>query len=756
MSSEIPDIRYLFEPRGVAVIGASRNPEKVGYKVVDNILSGGYRGGIYPVNPAGGEVLGLKIHRNIQDVTGDIDIAVMVIPEKLVMQAARDCAHAGVKYLVVISSGFSEIGNIQEEKDLVHFAREHGMRVLGPNIFGVFSREVSLNATFGPKIGTHGNVAILTQSGAIGIGMIGKTSIEKIGLSSIISIGNKSDLDEADLLAYLKDHEATKIIMIYIEGVKHGERIVSVLKDVTRRKPVIVIKSGRSKRGAVAAASHTGSLAGSDEVFDDIMRQCGVIRAEDLEEALDWSKFLAHAPVPKGKNTLIVTNGGGLGVLATDACEKYGVSLYDDLKKLREFFTGDVSEFGSIKNPIDLTGTATAEDYNRILTAALRNDLIHSVISLYCETAVFSGENLLNVVESTNQAYRNAGKPIVFSFFGGETVEGITTTLRDRGVPVHRNLYRAISCMGKLYSHYHHMSEPSQGVLQTRIGRDRLREVIECARAEGRNFLLADEAKAIMDIVGVPMPESRIARTLGEAVAISASIGYPVVLKVVSKDIIHKSDAGGVVLDLENREEVMDAYQAILHKCRRYDPSALIKGVEVSEMVKKGTETIIGARRDHAFGPISMFGMGGVYVEVMKDVSFRALPLTRGEVMKMIASIKSYPLLLGVRGEEKRDIEGIADVIIKVGAVLQCCDDISDIEVNPLVAYEKDVGVKALDVRILLSNADENRFQSDSGRKVNNGQCEKTEHTIREIETMKSENNEFENNNWVENRRPRP
>jgi acetate---CoA ligase (ADP-forming) len=707
MTPHRPDIKYLFEPRGVAVIGASANPDKIGYKVMQNIIAGGYRGGVFPVNPRGGEILGKPVFSSLDDVDGPIDIAVMVIPAHAVMHAARSCARNGVSFLVVISSGFSEVGELTREQELVAFSRENGMRVLGPNIFGVYSSAVSLNATFGPAIGKQGNVAIITQSGAIGIGMIGKTSIEGIGLSSIVSVGNKSDITEADLLEYLEENEQTRIIMMYMEGVKEGEEIVRILKRITRKKPVIVIKSGSSKRGAAAAASHTGSLAGADEVFDDIMRQCGVIRAEEIQDALDWSKFLARSPAPTGRNSLIVTNGGGLGVLATDSCEKHGIHLYDDVDRLRTYFKDVVSELGSIKNPVDITGGATAEDYDRILQAAITEDAIHSVIALYCETAVFTGDNLLDVMEGKYRQFQKAGKPIVFSLFGGANVERITSTLRDRGVPAFSNLNQAISCFGKLHLFHARNQEPVYDPHDCDIDIDRIRRAVANARADNRTFLLADEAREVMEASGIRIPASRISRNLGEAVALADEIGYPVVLKVVSKDIIHKSDAGGVALNLEDRDEVMDAYQAILRNCKRYKPKAKIAGIEVTEMVSPGTETIIGARRDRSFGPIVMFGMGGIYVEVLRDVSFRALPLSESEVMSMIAGIKSYPLLLGVRGEEKKDIRGIADTITRVGSILQQCSSISDIEVNPLVAYEQKDGVMAVDARILLTGTTE-------------------------------------------------
>ncbi len=704
MSTNHLDIKYLFEPRTIAIIGASSNENKIGHKIVKNILSGGYSGRVYPVNPQGGQILGLPVYKSIEEIDDDIDVASIVIPAKFVFDAVKSCAAKGVKYIPIISSGFSEIGHIEAEKKIVSYAHEHGMRVLGPNIFGVYSAPASLDATFGPGNIKAGNVAIITQSGALGIAMIGKTAVENIGLSAMVSVGNKSDIDEADLLAYLTQQDSTRIILMYIEGIKEGEKLVEILKQATKQKPVVVIKSGRSKRGAVAAASHTGSLAGADEIFDDIMRQCGVLRAENLQEAFSWCKFLADAPIPTGKNTVIITNGGGIGVLATDACEKYNVKLYDDLHTLKQIFSPVTPDFGSTKNPVDLTGQATSEHYNQALGAALENDNVNSVIALYCQTAVFDADNLSSMIKTNYTKYHSAKKPIIFSILGGEIIEDSLVSLRKERVPVFADVYEAVSCLGTNYAHYRYLHDQSDEIVTAEMDVRAIEEIADNALKDGRSFLLAHEAQQIMSVAGIPVPQSRIARNLDEAVRYAEKIGYPVVMKVVSRDILHKSDAGGVALDLDDKGEVIDAYQAIIHNCRAYNPQAIIQGVEVSEMVKPGTEVIIGARKDGAFGPIVMFGLGGIYVEVMKDVSFRAAPLNRKVVMSMIKEIKSYPLLLGVRGEEQKDIEGIIDTIIKLGTVIQKCKNITDIEINPLMAYEQGQGTKAVDVRVLVSN----------------------------------------------------
>ena len=702
------DVDYLFEPRGVAVIGASQNSAKIGYRIVENIVQRGYKGQIYPINPKGGEVLGLKIYPDLSSVDGDVDIAVITIPAQFVFDAVKECAAKRVKHLVIVTSGFSEVGNAEEEREIVAYSREHGMRVLGPNIFGIYSAAASLDATFGPGGILPGRVAIITQSGALGIAMIGKTAAESLGLSALVSIGNKADIDESDVLEYLVRDDATKVILMYIEGVKHGSRLVDMLKRVARKKHVIVIKSGRSRRGAMAAASHTGSLAGADEIFDSIMRQCGVLRAESVQEAFNWAHFLADAPLPKGKESVIVTNGGGIGVLATDACEKYGVDLYDNQAVLKETFAPVMPSFGSSKNPIDLTGQATAEDYRRSLEAMLDNNDMHAAISLYCETALFDTDSLADLLRVEYSRYKDK-KPIIFSLFGGEKLETIVRTLRAEGVPVFSDIYDGVSCLGALYRSWDNLNRPEEAVEEIDIDVAAVEKILDRARQEQRGFLLANEAQQMSDVLGLSMPRSILASNLDEAVHAAEEIGYPVVMKVVSKDIIHKSDAGGVALDLVTRDEVIDAYQAIMRSCRAYKADALIQGVEVVEMVKPGVETIIGARQDASFGPIVMFGLGGIYVEVMKDVAFRAAPISKREAHAMVSDIRSYPLLLGVRGEKRKEIDGIVDVAMKLGALIDKCRDITDIEINPLVVYEHGQGVKAVDVRILFQTTREVR-----------------------------------------------
>jgi len=388
--------------------------------------------------------------------------------------------------------------------------------------------------------------------------------------------------------------------------------------------------------------------------------------------------------------------------MTADACEKYGVKLYDDLPALNGIFSGVVPDFGSTKNPIDLTGQATTAEFDGALNAALRNDDIDAVITLLSEVAVFDSENMPELIRKYYPQYKEKGKPILFSCLGGDKVQNCINTYHRSGHPVYGGAYESVSCLGAMYSYHNYLVNRSDDIEVADIQVEAIEGIARMVIENKRNFLLTHEARDVMKVAGIAIPESHVAHNLDEAVNYSEEIGYPVVMKIVSKDIVHKSDAGGVALDLENRDEVVDAYQAIIQSCKAYNHNAKIKGVDVSEMAMPGTELIIGARRDKVFGPIVMFGLGGIYVEVMKDISFRAFPLNRNEVINMIKEIRSYPLLLGVRGEKKKDINGIVDTIIKLGTIIQKCKTISDIEINPLVAYEQGKGVKALDVRIIL------------------------------------------------------
>jgi acetyltransferase len=684
----------LFNPRSVAVIGASHHEGKIGHTLLRNIVLSGYKGKIYPVNPNGGEILGLKVYKSMDEINDEIDLALIVVPANVAVNTVEDVAKKS-KFAVVITSGFSEIGNIEGEKILIEKARKYGMRILGPNVFGIYSGIAPINATFGPSEVKKGNIAIVTQSGALGIAMIGKTAEENMGLSAIVSLGNKSDIDEVDVLSYLFKDDLTKVIFLYIEGMKNGREFLNLLSKRPGEKKIIILKSGRSKVGARAVASHTGSLAGSDAIFSAAFRQAGVLRAESLEDGLNWVTTIALSPEPVGENVVIVTNGGGLGVIAADACEKYGLHLFDDMEILKKTFQDVIPSFGSYRNPVDITGQARGEDYKRALERAFQEDSIHSILALYCEAGDLTPQEIEKAIIETHPKYN---KPALYVIFGGKGASNLIKSLNMRGIPAFSDVEDAVS---SLYALYKVCEKPEESKFEEiGMNEERIREIIDNVIKEGRDKLLSNEAKEIISCLNIDVPSFAVAKNIEEAIYHANKIGYPVAMKIISEDIIHKTDVGGVVLNIDDEKEIVEAYEAIMENCKRNAPKAMIRGVEISKMVEKGVETIVGATTDDSFGKVIMFGLGGVYVEVMKDVSFRIAPASKNEIRKMIKEIESYPLLEGVRGEKRKDIESVVDAIYRIGMLVTKFDEIQELDINPLMVYEK--GVKVIDARISI------------------------------------------------------
>jgi len=481
---------------------------------------------------------------------------------------------------------------------------------------------------------------------------------------------------------------------------------MKLAKNKPDEMKIVAIKAGRSKVGARAVASHTGSLAGSDKIFDAAFKQSGVLRADSLEEGFNWVATLAACPRPAGNNVVIITNGGGIGVLAADACEKYGVKLTGDMELLKKTFEEVIPKFGSYKNPVDLTGQAGGGEYkealeralkeeNIHLERALKEENIHAVIALYCQTDMTPLEPLMDTFLEMQRKY-GSEKPIIYSLFGGEGTDKILEELKGKGIPAFEDVEDAVSSLNALYKAYEKREEDEIEPIE--IDESEVMRVIQSVAAEGRRQLLGTEAKEVMRAAGMDVPPFKVVRSIDEAVEAAGEIGYPVVMKVVSEDIVHKTDIGGVLLDIDNEKEVVEGYEAILRNCRQYAPKANIRGVEIAKMVPKGVETIVGATTDPSFGKVLMFGLGGIYVEVLKDVAFRVAPVSRREISRMMREVGSYPLLLGVRGESRRDIDSVVDAVYRIGILVSRFPEISELDINPLVVYEK--GAKVLDARI--------------------------------------------------------
>ncbi|RLG40092.1 MAG: acetyl CoA synthetase [Thermoproteota archaeon] len=440
-------LNSVFRPKSVAIVGASRFPGKIGYEILRNLKEYGYKGKIYPVNPAADKILGIKCYHNVLEVPGSIDLAIISIPAKFVPPVIDQLAEKGTKAAVVISSGFSEVGNRELEEDLIRRARRGGIRIIGPNVFGVLYSPTRLNATFGPRDVRPGKIAFITQSGALGIALMGWTVTEKIGLSAVVSVGNKADVDDADLLSWFREDENTKVVLIYMEGVVDGRRFLKEARLTTKVKPIIVLKAGRSKKGMAAASSHTGSMAGADVVYSASFKQAGVLRAENLEQAFDWAIAFSAERFPKGNKVVIITNGGGVGVMATDSCEAAGLEVFDPPEDLKREFKKYMPEFGSAKNPIDLTGMATHEEFRGAMRSAIKHKAVDCIIALYCETAV---SDPIKIAEVIKEVFDLSNKPITATMIGGERVNEAMAFLKENGVPVYPDTERAVSAMAAL------------------------------------------------------------------------------------------------------------------------------------------------------------------------------------------------------------------------------------------------------------------------------------------------------------------
>jgi len=704
MAEKEKDLIPLFEPDSIAIVGASSKKGKVGNILLSNIVNSGYQGNVYPVNPKGGEIYGKEVYGSIEELPEGIDLGIIVIPAKYVREAIQKLGEKGIQHTIVITSGFSEIGNTEEENLIVEEAGKHGMRILGPNVFGIYSSKVDLNATFGPSKVAGGEIALISQSGALGIAMIGKTAMQYLGLSAIVSVGNKSDIDDMDLIDYFSDDDESKVIMIYMEGLQNGrEFIEKVEDDIPPEKTVIVIKAGRSEKGATAVASHTGSLAGSDRVFSSAFRQAGILRADTINEAFNWSRAFSNTPLPKNDKVVVVTNGGGIGVLSADAGEKYGVELLDDQTFLKETFQDTIPPFGSTKNPIDITGQAGKEEYEKALRKAFESDEIGAVVGLYCETGTTDDDEVAKAIKEIQDDYGDE-KTAVYTFTGGEEAYDCVQWLRKNKISAYTETDEAMSSLGALYKRKRYLErmEEMEEIEEPDIDVDGIKEVIDEVVKEGRINLLEDEARTVLDLAGIPMAKGKVVNTLEGAVEVAEEIGYPVVLKVVSEDIIHKSDAGGLALNLENEKEVVDAYQAIYSNCKNKYPDAHIRGISVAEMLKGGEETIVGGTRDNSFGPMVMFGLGGVYVEILEDVVFRVAPVSKREARRMIGEINAFPVLVGARGQTRKDLDALADIIYRMSFLMNEVDEISEIDLNPIKAFDQGKGAKSVDVAVSI------------------------------------------------------
>ena len=695
-------LEALRNPRGIAIIGASREEGKLGHAVLRSLIESGYRGRIYPVNPNADYILGHKAYPSVLDCPGEVDLAVILIPARLVAAALEECGRKGTKAAVVISAGFREVGaeGLRLEQQLLEIARQYGIRLVGPNCLGYLDTLVPFNVSFAPMMPRRGAIAFMSQSGAIASSILDMAEKRGLGLSRFVSLGNKADLNETDFLLDWADDGETHVIMAYLEDVKDGQRFLQAARRVTRVKPVVTIKSGSTSAGTKAVSSHTGALAGSEAAYNAAFRQAGIVRARTIEDLFDFTEAFVRQPLVQGDRVVVITNAGGPGVMAADAVEHMGLRLANLKGETMEKLRASLPAAASVLNPVDVLGDALADRYGMALECCLQDENVDAVV------VVLTPQLVTQVVETAQvvaEKARGARVPVFACWIGGELTQPGEAVLTAGGVPTYPEPERAIRAIRAMYDYFRWLQRPQVALPEFQVDEERITRVFERARSEQRLQIGDAEAREVMEAIGIKVPRSTLASDADEAVRKAEEIGYPVVLKIASPDILHKSDIGGVRVGLQSAAEVRDAFDLIMYRAQRHAPGAAIWGCQVQQMVRGGREVIIGMSRDPQFGPLIMFGLGGIYVEALRDVVFRVAPIDALDAREMVQEIRSARLLQGVRGEPPADTEAIADALLRVSYLVTRFPEIVELDINPLVVYEAGRGAIGLDMRLVLS-----------------------------------------------------
>ncbi len=692
----------LFSPDSVAVIGASRTPGKLGHAVLKNIVDCGFKGPVYPVNPAAREILGLRCYPDLDSIGERIDLAVIMIPAARVPEAVSDCARRGVKAVVVISAGFRETGHdgLVAEKEMARIASENNMALLGPNCLGLINTRTPLNASFAGAMPLKGNISLMSQSGALCTAILDMSFERKLGFSSFVSLGNKAQLNEVDFLDYWSNDPDTKVVLAYLEGISDGGKFMKAARTFTRKKPLIAIKAGVTNAGSKAVSSHTGSLAGSERAYEAAFKQAGVIRAESVADLFDMASSLVNQPLPGNDQIAVVTNAGGPGIMATDAIERAGLRLANLSQETMKRLAAELPGAASVINPVDVLGDALAERYRLALDALIDDRNVGAIIVILTPQIMTQVEETARVVASRSE---KQAKTILACFMGKPHVEAGIRILNDNRVPNYAIPERAVISLKAMVCQKKRQERPKRRITRITIPRKPIKEVFDGARERGQLEIGETGAQKVLEACGIPTPASRLCRTPDEAVKFAEDIGYPVVLKIASPDILHKTDIGGVKTGVTGSQEVRDSFDLLVLRTLRYMPDVEIWGCLVQKQVEGGTETILGMNRDPQFGPLIMFGLGGIYVEALKDVAFRIAPLSRRDARQMIEEIRSSRLLYGVRGRPRSDIDALEDAILRISQLVTDFPEIVELDINRLVVFPEGQGVTGLDMRMVIT-----------------------------------------------------
>ena len=701
-------IKNLFSPRSIAVVGASTRPDSVGRAIFSNILLSGYTGIVYPVNPKAHGILGVRAYHSVWDIPGGVDLAVIIVPSGAVPAVLEECGEKGVKGAVVITAGFKEIGQqgLELERKVKETITKCGISLIGPNCLGIINTDpaFSLNATFARSMPRQGNIAFISQSGALGVAALEYANEQNIGLSKFVSMGNKADVTENDLLLMLKDDPQTDVILLYLEDLSDPKEFIRQAKEITgdvqHKKPILAIKSGRTAEGAKAASSHTGALASSDEAYDAVFIESGVLRVETLEELFDYAQAFASQPLPKSNRIAIVTNAGGPGIMATDACIRHGLKLATFKEETTESLRRGLPPTANINNPVDVIGDAKEDRYELALKCVLEDENVDGVIAISTPQMMTDLEAIAKTLVDTASAY---DKPVLSCFMATEDISETLRILDEKRVPHFLFPEAAARAMANMAEYAWWVHRPRTQVrVFPNVKKDRAKQVLNKAKMEGRAFLPEPEAHEVLEAYGFPVLKSYMAKNVEEAVTAAERIKFPVVLKIVSPDIVHKIDVGGVKINIQTKAELRRAYKELMADVKSHKHDAEILGVFVQKMAAKGKETIIGLNRDPLFGPILLFGLGGIYVELFKDVSFRIAPLRELGARRMIRQIRGYKMFEGFRGEPPSDTEAIAECLQRLSQLAIDCEEIDEMDINPLIVYNEGDGAIVVDARILI------------------------------------------------------
>ena len=698
------NFQQIFYPSSIAVVGATNTPGTVPNDIFTNIMRSGYPGPIYPVSPGHATISGAKAYKYVIDIPHPVDLAVIVFPSTVCALALEQCGQKGVKAAIVISAGFKEVGQRGKELEdkLKGIAEKYDISIIGPNCLGVINTDpiTQLNASFARKMPEEGVIGFLSQSGALCTAVLDYALNKHIGFSKFVSFGNKADINEVHLLRYLLNDEKTKTILLYLEEVSLGRELIKLLKENSNRKPILALKAGRTSEGIAAAQSHTGSLAGSDEVCDAAFKQLGIMRAKNLEEMFNHAIALTYQPLPKSNRIAVVTNAGGPGVMAADASIENGLELAKFTPRTSEILKKSLPRMANTKNPVDVIGDARADRYDAALTSISQDDNVDGILCILTPQSMTDIESIAHLV---CRVEKQMNKPLLCSLMGGSDVLSGVEILQERHIPHYSLPESACQSFAATVRYTRWLSRPKSIVKTFEVHHSRAKEIIENFLSADKSYLPEPEALEVLNCYGFPVFKYKTAKTSEEAVKFSEEIGFPVALKITSSNVIHKSDVDGVLLNLKNKGEVERGFNQIIDNVHTKKQDAHVLGVIVEEMAPPGKEVIMGIKRDEGFGPVVMFGSGGVYVELIRDIAFRVAPITELDAREMLKETKSYVLLSGIRGERPADIESVEECLGRLSQLAMDFPQISELDINPLVVHAKGNGSHIIDARIMLA-----------------------------------------------------